>query len=64
VVIDNKGGEVIHKDSKMMTKEGDQLKFEHTSMGSKLINLIDAIECAFYMFACMVQVLKLNSMLV
>ena len=30
-----------------MTKEGDQLKFEHTSRESKLINLIDAFECAF-----------------
>jgi hypothetical protein len=30
-----------------MTKEGDQLKFEHTSRESKLINLIDA----FHMFA-------------
>jgi hypothetical protein len=25
--------------------------------GSKLINLIDAFECAFHMFACMAQVL-------
>ena len=41
-----------------MTKERDQLKFEHTSRGSKLINLIDAFECAFYMFACMAQVLN------
>ena len=39
-----------------MIKEGDQLKFEHTSRGSKLINLINAFECAFHMFACMVQV--------
>jgi hypothetical protein len=30
-----------------MTKERDQLKFEHTSRGSKLINLFDAFECAF-----------------
>jgi hypothetical protein len=43
-----------------MTKEGDQLKFKHTSRGSKLINLIDAFECAFHMFACMAQVLKLK----
>jgi hypothetical protein len=30
-----------------MTKQGDQLRFEHTSRGSKLIDLIDAFECAF-----------------
>jgi hypothetical protein len=30
-----------------MTKEGDQLKFEHASRGSKLINLNVAFECAF-----------------
>ena len=41
-----------------MTKDADQLKFEHTSRGSKLINLIDAFECAFHMFACMAQVLN------
>ena len=41
-----------------MTKEGDQLKFEHTSRGGKLINLIDAFECALHMFACMTQVLN------
>jgi hypothetical protein len=41
-----------------MTKKGDQLKFEHTSRGSKLVNLIDAFECAFHMFACMAQVLN------
>jgi hypothetical protein len=35
-----------------MTKEGDQLKFEHTSRESKLINLIDAFEYAFHMLAC------------
>ena len=28
-------------------KKGIKLKFEHTSRGSKLINLIDAFECAF-----------------
>ena len=39
-----------------MTKERDQLKFERTSRGSKFINLIDAFECAFHMFACMAQV--------
>jgi hypothetical protein len=41
-----------------MTKEGDQLKFEHISRGSKLINLIDDFVCAFHMFAYMVQVLN------
>ena len=73
MVIDDKGGEVIHKDSEKMTKgenfdiggeiltkEGDKLKFEHTSRGSKLINLIDAFECVFHMFACMAQVLNFN----
>jgi hypothetical protein len=43
-----------------MIKEGDQLKFEHTSRGSKLINLNVAFECAFHMFACMAQVLNFN----
>ena len=43
-----------------MTKEGDQLNFEHTSRGSKLINLYFAFECALHMFACMAQVLKFN----
>jgi hypothetical protein len=47
-----------------MTKEGDQLKFEHTSRGSKPINLYVAFECAFHMYACMAQVLNYNSMLV
>ena len=41
-----------------MTKEGDQLKFEYTSRGSKLINLIDAFEWASHMFACKAQVLN------
>ena len=35
-----------------MTKEGDQLKFEHTSRGSKLMNLYDAFERAFS-YACL-----------
>ena len=35
-----------------MTKEGDQLKFKHTSRGSKLMNLYDAFECAFT-YACL-----------
>ena len=43
-----------------MTKKRDQLKFEHTSRGSKLINLIDAFECALHMFVCMAQVYKFN----
>ena len=47
-----------------MTKERDRLKFEHTSRGSKLINLYVAIECAFHIFACMAQVLNLICMLV
>jgi hypothetical protein len=42
-----------------MTKEGDQLKFEHTSRGSKLINLNDAFECAFS-YACL-HLSSLNS---
>jgi hypothetical protein len=41
-----------------MTKEGDQLKFEHTSRGSKLINLIDTFQCAFHIYACIAQVLN------
>jgi hypothetical protein len=43
-----------------MRKEGDQLKFKHTSRGSKLINLSDAFDCAFPMYACMSQVFKFN----
>ena len=31
-----------------MTKEDDQLKFEHTSRGSKLMNLYGAFECAIH----------------
>jgi hypothetical protein len=40
--------------------KGIKLKFEHTSRGSKLINLIDAFECALHMFACMAQAFKLK----
>ena len=44
-----------------MTKRNGSIKiFEHTSRGSKLINLYGAFECAFHMFACMAQVLNLN----
>jgi hypothetical protein len=43
-----------------MIKEWDQLKFEHTSRGSKLMDLYDAFECALHMFACMAQVLKFD----
>ena len=68
MVIDDKGGEVMHKDKEKMTKgenfdiggeiwkQRDQLKFEHTSRGSKLIDLNDA----FHMIACMAQVLNLK----
>ena len=35
-----------------MTKEGDQLNFEHTTRGSKLMNLNVAFECAFK-YACL-----------
>ena len=73
MVIDDKGGEVMHKDSEKMTKgenfniedrgeiwesKGTNLDFEHTSRGSKLKNSINAFECAFHMFACIAQVLK------
>ena len=65
MVIDDKGGEVIHKDrgrgkdnkGENYESKGIKLQFEHTSRGRKLINLIDAFECAFHMFACMAQVL-------
>jgi hypothetical protein len=43
-----------------VTKEGDKVKLKHISRGSKLINLIDAFECAFHMFACIAQVFKLK----
>jgi len=39
------GGENRHR--REMTKEEDQLKFKHTSKGSKLMDLHDAFECAF-----------------
>ena len=32
-------------------------RIEHTSRGSKLINLYGAFECAFHMIACITQVL-------
>ena len=68
-------GEKLHKDSEKTTKgenfniedrgeiwesKGTNLDFEHTSRGSKLINLIDAFECAFHMFDCMAQFLNLK----
>ena len=40
------------------------LNSQHICRGSKLINLIDAFECAFHMFACMAQVLNSIYMLV
>ena len=66
MVIDDKGGEVIHKDSgRGKESKGEnyeskriKLKFQHTSRGSKLRNLIVAFECAFHMFASMAQVLN------
>jgi hypothetical protein len=68
MVNDDKGGEEFTKIGwekqryrvREMIKERDQLKFEHTSKGSKLINLIDVFECAFHIFACMAQVFKFN----
>ena len=72
MVIDDKGGEIVYKDSEKITKgkrnkdisdrgrdmrkERDQLNFEHTSRGRKLINLYGAFECAFHMFACMAHI--------
>ena len=41
-------------------ENGSPKIFEHTSRGSKLMNLYGAFECAFHMFACMAQVLKFN----
>ena len=76
MVIDDKGGEVIHKDRGREDKgkddkggenyesKGIKLKFEHRSRGRQLINLIDAFVCALHMFACMAQVLNSISMLV
>jgi hypothetical protein len=79
VIFDAKGGEIVHIDKigltkgtkgreikirREMTKERDQLKFEHTSRGSKLINLNGAFECVFHMYACIAQVLNSISMLV
>ena len=40
-------------------KVRDQLKFKHTSRGSKLMNLYDAFECAFT-YACL-HLKSLNS---
>jgi hypothetical protein len=42
-----------------MTKQGDQLKFEYTSRGSMLMDLVDAFKCAFT-YACL-YLLSLNS---
>ena len=47
-----------------MTKEGDQLTFEHTSRGSKLINLFVAFGCAItygclHCISCKLQDLSL-----
>jgi hypothetical protein len=41
----HKGGEI--------TKERDQLKFEHTSRGSKLLSMIVAFSCAHHMFVAL-----------
>ena len=66
MVIDDKGGEVMHKDSEKMTlgekyeSKGINLKFEHTSRGSKLMDLVDAFECAFT-YACL-HLRSLNSL--
>ena len=44
-----------------MTKERDQLKtFEHTSRGSKLMNLYGVFECAFYIFLAWHKFLNFN----
>ena len=43
-----------------MKVRGSIKNFEHTSRGSKLINLADAFECAFHIFDCMAQVLNFN----
>jgi hypothetical protein len=42
-----------------MTKQGDQLKFEHTSRGRKPMNLYDAFKCEFS-YTCL-HVSSLNS---
>ena len=79
MVIDDKGGEIVHKDKWKDSERGEKQRYkwnkdisdkgeernkdtsdkgkfviggEHTSRGSKLMNLYGAFECAFHMFAC------------
>jgi hypothetical protein len=58
VVLDDKGGEIIHKDvwNMLMKGKGSIKILKHTSRGSKLIDLFDAFECALHMFTCITQV--------
>ena len=60
MVIDDKGGEIVYKDRLQRNKGRGSINFEHKNRGSKLMNLYGAIECALYIFACMVQVLNFN----
>ena len=43
-----------------MKVRGSIKNFEHTSRGSKLMNLYGAFECAFHMFAYMAKVFNFN----
>ena len=48
-----------------MTKEGDQLKIEHTNRGSKLMNLNEAFEmCISIMFVALHKFYNSNAMIV
>ena len=47
-------GEIVYQDSEKTTRGRIWLR------GSKLMNLFDAFECAFHMYACIAQVFKLK----
>jgi hypothetical protein len=53
VVIDDKGGEVVHIDRFVIGKGSIKIFLKHTSMGRKLINLYVAFKCDLHMYACM-----------
>ena len=53
-------GENLTQGERYDKGKGSIKNFEHTSRGSKLMNLYGAFEYAFHMFACMTQVLNFN----
>ena len=53
-------GENFDIGGEIWESKGINENFEHTSRGSKLINLYGTFECAFHIFVCMAQVLNFN----